>query len=84
MISNSSETINEAVQVVMLFAKKSTPLLLVWKGRKIRIKQTNLFFDKKVGKKLLYYFCVSDGENNGYKLCFDTDDLSWVLEEISF
>ena len=84
MISNSSEKIDEKVKVVMLFSAKSTPLLLQWKGRKIYIKRTNLYFHKKIGEKLFYYFCVSDADNNGYKLCFDTGDLSWVLEEITF
>lgn len=84
MVSNSSEKIGERVKVVVLFSKKNTPLLLVWNGRRIYIKKTNLFFYKKVGDKFLYYFCVSDNENNGYKLCFDTADLSWTLEEITF
>jgi hypothetical protein len=84
MISNSSEKINESVKVVVLFDKKNTPLLLLWKGRRIPIKRTNLYFHKKVGDKLLYYFCVSDKDDNGYKLCFDTGNLSWILEEITF
>jgi len=84
MISNSSEKINEKVKVVMLYSKKTTPLLLEWNGRRIYIKRTNLYFHKKVGDKLLYYFCVSDKDDNGYKLCFDTSSLFWVLEEVTF
>jgi len=84
MISNSSQKIDERVKVVVLFSEKNTPLLLLWKGRRIYIKKTNLFFYKKIGGKFLYYFCVSDSDDNGYKLCFDTTDLSWILEEITF
>jgi hypothetical protein len=84
MISNSSEKIDEMVKVVMMFDKTNTPLLLEWRGRRIYIKRLNLKFHKKVGDKLFYYFCVSDKDDNGYKLCFDVTNLTWVLEEVTF
>ncbi len=84
MISTSSQKIDERVKVVTVFDKKTTPLLLEWRGRRIKIKRLNMYFHKKIGEKLLYYFCVSDAADNGYTLCFDTDSLIWKLEEITF
>lgn len=84
MLSNNLEKVNERVGLVVSFEKKITPLLLLWRGRKIQIIKNNLFFRKKIGKKIYYYFFVSDQNNNGYKLCFDTNGLEWVLEEVTF
>lgn len=84
MLSNSSNKIDEKVKVVVSFSKKATPLLLIWRGRRIYMKKLNLLFDKKVGSRIYYYFYVSDVEDNGYKLCFDTSNLVWKLEEVSY
>ncbi|MFA4930722.1 MAG: hypothetical protein WC570_02540 [Patescibacteria group bacterium] len=84
MLSNSSTKISERVQVVVSFSQQITPLLLVWQKRRIYIKKLNLVFEKKVGSRLYYYFHVSDAENNGYKLCLNTDNLEWILEEVSY
>ncbi|MBU0647947.1 hypothetical protein KJ855_02095 [Patescibacteria group bacterium] len=84
MLSNSSTKVEERVKVVVSFGEKTTPLLLVWNGRRIYVKQMNLQFEKKVGDSLLYYFHVSDTDDNGYKLCFDTEKLSWMLDEVTF
>lgn len=84
MLSNNSTIIGEKVKVVVNFSGQPTPLLLVWRSRRIYLKKLNLLFEKKVGNRLYYYFCVSDADNNGYKLCFNTDNLEWVLKEVTF
>ena len=84
MISTNSQSVNEPVKVVIMFSTRVTPLLLEWRGRRIYIKRLNLYFHKNIGRKLLYYFCVSDASDNGYKLAFDTDSLLWKLEEVTY
>jgi hypothetical protein len=84
MISTNSQSINERVKVVMAFSVHATPLLLEWRGRRIKIKRLNSFFPKKIGRKLVYYFFASDSSDNGYKLLFDTTNLHWELEEITY
>jgi len=83
MISTNSERVDEQVKVVTAFTSKPTPLLLEWRGRRIAVKRVNLYFQKKVGQRLFYYFYVSDTSDNGYKLCFDTESLNWRLEEVT-
>lgn len=84
MLSNNSTKVKEKIKVVVNFSDKITPLLLVWRNRRIYIKKLNLLFEKKVGNRLYYYFFVSDAENNGYRLSFNTDNLEWLLEEVTF
>jgi len=83
MISTNAERVDEPVKVVTAFSTKPTPLLLEWRCRRITVKRVNLYFQKKVGQRLFYYFYVSDASDNGYKLCFDTENLSWRLEEVT-
>lgn len=84
MLSNNSLKIEEKVTVVASFSQKLTPLLLVWRGKKIYLEKVNMLFEKNEGKKLFYFCYASDKEKNGYKLKFDTSRLTWDLEEITF
>ncbi len=85
MLNNNINEINEKVQLVVDFSpRKITPLLLLWRGQKIKIVKQNLCFQKQNGAKSYYYFFVSDQNDNCYKLCFDTDKLIWVLVEVTY
>jgi len=84
MLNKNIEKVEEKVGVVVAFVKNITPLLLIWRRRRIPIRKNNLFFKKKVGEKLFYYFFASDKDDNCYKLCFDTEKMEWKLEEVTF
>ncbi|MFZ5392593.1 MAG: hypothetical protein ACOZAR_05415 [Patescibacteria group bacterium] len=84
MLNNNTNVIEEKVGVVISFVEKMTPLLLIWRRRRIAIKKLNLLVKKKIGKNVSYYFFVSDADNNGYKLCFNLSKMEWILDEITF
>lgn len=84
MLNSNANTIEEKVGVVISFVGKMTPLLLIWRRKRIVIKKVNLFLKKKIGKNVLYYFFVSDADSNGYKLCFNLSKMEWILDEVTF
>ncbi len=84
MLNSNANTIEEKVGVVISFVGKMTPLLLIWRRKRIVIKKVNLFLKKKIGKNVLYYFFVSDADGNGYKLCFNLSKMEWILDEVTF
>lgn len=84
MLNNNSLKFNEKITVVASFSQKLTPLLLLWRGKKIYLAKVNMLFEKREGRKLFFYCYASDKDNNTYKLKFDTEKLAWKLEEITF
>lgn len=84
MLNNNLTIINESVQVIVLFSKKPLPLYLLWRGKKIVLIKNNMFFAQKNKDKNCYFFYVSDKNNNGYKLRFEIESMSWFLEQITF
>lgn len=76
------EKINEPIEVVAEFGKRSLrPYVFRWQGREYEIKDVNFIHSAPKGKGMLFYFSVSD-DTNYFKLCFNSQDLSWKLEEM--
>lgn len=57
------------------------PHSFFWRGRQIKIDKINLVHTSKNGASPLYYFSVSAG-GNFYRLKFDTNKLTWILEAV--
>lgn len=72
-------TIDEKVTVGIV---DSTPKYVIWKGRNYIILKIGLHHIFREGKTLYHIFSVLTG-TIFMRLKFDTDGLSWKLEEIS-
>lgn len=76
------EKIQEPIEVLAGFKEGSLrPYLFRWQGREYRIKEVNFMHSAREGKSILFYFSVSN-DNNYFKLCFNSQDLNWKLEEM--
>lgn len=75
-------TVNEPIKVLVKFiGNKILPIAFDWQNRRYKIDQVNLIHVAKKGNNKLYFFSVSD-KANFYRLCFNTGDLSWELNEV--
>jgi hypothetical protein len=70
-------TINEKVTVGMV---NNIPKYVIWKGRSHTINQIGLHHSFRLGKTLYHIFSVTAG-TLFMRLKFDTESLSWILEE---
>jgi len=76
------ETINEQINVLVRFANgKIAPVYFTWKNRKVILQSLNFVHTSKEGTAKLIHFSASNDTNN-YKLTYNTQDQSWVLNEI--
>lgn len=71
--------IDEKVTVGMV---NDIPKYIIWKGRSHNINQIGLHHHYREGNILYHVFSVVSG-TIFMRLKFDTDNLGWVLEEIS-
>jgi hypothetical protein len=80
------ETINEKVEVITRFRLLPKPVTEIykirWRGREYQI--TKLAYHHKVwnGRTRLHKFAVSTSVMD-FRMTFDTENLVWVLEEVS-
>jgi hypothetical protein len=58
------------------------PLWFTYKRRKIPIKAVNYTWEGKEGRASIYFFAVSDTENNVYELCFNSETMEWRLSRV--
>lgn len=72
-------TINEKVTVGMV---NDVPKYIIWKGKSHNITQIGLHHHYREGSTLFHIYSVVAG-TIFMRLKFDTDILSWKLEEIS-
>ncbi len=71
----------EPVEVIVSFGRNGTfPHLLKWGQKTYRIAKVNLVHTIKEGAVRIYFFSVSD-ETNAWKLGFNTETLSWWIED---
>ncbi len=80
-----NELINERVDVITIYKKSNTfhafPYKLRWNGREHFIKKVGYHHKIKEGKTLIHIFsCSSD--TLSFRLRFNSDTLSWILEEV--
>lgn len=74
--------VNEPIKVLVKFSgNKVVPVVFAWQNRRYKINKVNLIHVARKGANKVYFFSVSD-QANYYRLCFDTGDLSWELNEI--
>ncbi|OGF99977.1 hypothetical protein A2Y99_01480 [Candidatus Gottesmanbacteria bacterium RBG_13_37_7] len=79
------EYIHEPISVQLVFKSKTRsayPTLLVWRERLYKVKKIGFHHFYRTGKALFHVFSVTDGKLF-FKLCFNTENLHWTLEEIA-
>ncbi|OGE79894.1 MAG: hypothetical protein A2826_01230 [Candidatus Doudnabacteria bacterium RIFCSPHIGHO2_01_FULL_43_23] len=70
-----------SAEVLVRFGKEGLfPHILKTGGRKYRIKKVNLMHTITDGAVRIYFFSVSD-DANSWKLGFNTQTLSWWVED---
>jgi hypothetical protein len=75
---------NEEISVVTIHdhkKKQNKPFKIEWRNRTYKISKIGYHHKVHVGKTLHHIFSVTDG-NNFFKLNYNTDNLSWKLEEM--
>lgn len=82
-----TETINEKVSVITLFRHNAIknevfPYLVKWQGRDYKIKKVGFHHFVREGRDIFHIFTVS-AENIDMRLRFDTQNLHWILEEVT-
>lgn len=78
------EDIDEKIDVIALFGRKhrdAKPFRIKWKGREYDVQTVDYVYRRKIGDKIMYYFCVTDGAN-WFELQFDSNDLGWQIHRV--
>jgi len=75
--------IGETISVTAFFGLtyKIKPVRFGWSGRLFEIKEITYTWKTKDGRRDVYHFSVTDGRSL-YELIFDTDSLTWRLENL--
>lgn len=74
--------VHEDVDVYAVFTKAQiVPRAFRWSGRTYTIEQVNQRWSGHNGAIRLHYFAVT-AAGNAYKLCFNTHECHWMLEEM--
>lgn len=77
--------LSEPVDVIALFTRGQNhlkPLRVKWKNSAYSIRSIDYVYREKRGRILFHVFsCITD--SLFFKLCFDTESLIWIVEEIS-
>jgi hypothetical protein len=74
--------VHEDVDVYAIFSRgQVAPRAFRWSGRTYNIEQVNQRWTGRNGAIRLHYFAVT-AAGNAYKLCFDSQECHWVLEEV--
>ncbi len=80
-----NEQIFEKVSMITSYnheKNKAVPYKMRWRLRDYFIKKIAYHHTIREGRNLFHIFHVSDG-NLDFRLKFDTENLDWVLEEVS-
>lgn len=75
----------EKISVIFSYnAEKNTAILykIRWRLRDYFIKKLAYHHKVREGRELLHIFHVTDG-NLDFRIRFNTEDLNWILEEVS-
>lgn len=78
-------TVNEPVSVISAYSQEKErfiPYKMRWRLRDYFIKRLAYHHKIREGRTLYHIFHVTDG-NLDFKMSFDTETLSWILEEVS-
>lgn len=77
--------IQEPISVELVFnsqTKKVYPYRLRWRSKVYTIKKIGLHHFVRIGRTLFHIFSVTDGQLF-FRLCLNTDNLHWNLEEVA-
>ncbi|MFA6017117.1 MAG: hypothetical protein WC744_03455 [Patescibacteria group bacterium] len=80
-----NQSINEKISVVISYNHEKNqviPYKIRWQMREYFIKKLAFYHKVREGRTLIHIFHVTDG-NLDFRLKFNSDDLTWILEEIS-
>lgn len=78
-----TQKVHENVRVIADFnGSQVRPVAFMRAGRRYDIVRVNLVYRKRVGKRFVWCFSVSD-EGNNFVLVYDPESLQWTLEEVS-
>jgi hypothetical protein len=73
------------VSVALVYNHKNRevkPVKVLWEGRSYSIKKIGLHHTYRQGRTLFHVFSV-ESESLFFRLVFNTDSLSWMVEEIA-
>ncbi|OPZ87894.1 MAG: hypothetical protein BWY76_00244 [bacterium ADurb.Bin429] len=74
--------VHEGVDVYAVFANgQVAPRAFRWSGRTYTVDQVHQRWTGRNGEVRLFYFAVT-AAGNAYKLCFNAQELYWMLEEV--
>ncbi len=77
------ETINEPIAVNCVFNNPGILLrMFSWHHKTYRVAKINGQWQRREGKFLIYYFAVTDENNNNYEIELNTKDMKWRLLKI--
>jgi hypothetical protein len=79
------EKIGEKVSVITVYDRTkglNMPVKVKWQGRVYPITKLGYHHKFKAGRTLIHVFSVCN-DDLAFRLEFDTDNLQWVLQEIS-
>lgn len=75
--------INENIQVYTNFSLGSVePLCFTWRNKDYNISKINFHYTSKKGATKKHHFSVCAESPDSYNITFDTERLTWVLEDI--
>lgn len=80
-----NQIIDEKISVLSLYDQQkgeAVPVKIKWKTRTYCINQIGMHYTLREGRDLHHIFCVTSGSLS-LKLNLSTENLHWVLEEIS-
>jgi len=77
------QKINQKIPVIVKFCseKNILPVKLRWRDQEYQIKKLAYYHKFRQGRILQHIFHVTDGHLD-FRLRFDSEDLSWTLEEV--
>ena len=79
------ESVNQKVDVISSYnclRGLVMPLKIKWHDRVYHVHKLGYYHRRRQGQIIQHIFHVTDG-NLDFKLRFNTEDLNWILEEVS-
>ncbi len=78
-----TQKLRENVRVYADFnGQQVRPVAFKWGGKRYDVQRVNLVYRRRVGKRFVWCFAVSD-DAHSFVLVYDPEHLSWTLEEVS-
>lgn len=80
-----TEVINEPVEVIVAYKQdghKAVPTIMTWQSRTYKFSDFGFYHPVRQGTRLFHIFTMADNAMT-YRLAFDTEALSWELQEVT-